>query len=99
MRGWFVGAAMAAYACAVSAGTASETTTYTYDELGRLVSSSNSGGPRNGQAALTSFDPAGNRVSHAVYLPSPAPSNAEVFHVSPPPSGVNQVTTAKIGTA
>lgn len=42
---------------------ASETTAYTYDELGRLISSSNSGGPRSGKSALTAYDPAGNRAS------------------------------------
>lgn len=94
MRGWFVCAAMATCACVGSAGIASETTTYTYDELGRLISSSNSGGPRNGKAAVTAFDPAGNRVSHAVGLPTPAPNNAAIFSLSPPPSGSDEGTSA-----
>lgn len=40
---------------------ASETTTYTYDALGRLVQVSNAGGPRNGATNATRYDPAGNR--------------------------------------
>src|SRR3546814_9075587 len=64
------------------------------DLLDRLVSSSNSGWPRNVKAALTSFDPIWNRFSHSVCLPCPAPSNAAVFSVSPPPSGGNEGTNA-----
>lgn len=94
MRGWFVGAAMATYACVVSASIASETTTYTYDELGRLISSSNSGGPRNGKSALTSYDSAGNRATHAVGMPAPAPNNSAIFSVSGPSAAVNEGQTA-----
>lgn len=94
MRKAIFGTAAVAIAMLASSAFASETTTYTYDELGRLISSSNSGGPRNGKAAVTSFDPAGNRVSHAVGLPSPAPSNAAIFSLSPPPSASNEGTSA-----
>lgn len=72
----------------------SETTTYSYDELGRLVSSANSGGPRDGKAAVTSYDPAGNRATHAVGVPAPPLNNAAIFSVSGPPSGVDEGTSA-----
>ena len=47
---------------ALSSGApATETTTFTYDALGRLVQSSNSGGPRNGLSSGTGYDPVGIR--------------------------------------
>lgn len=49
-----------------SASMASETTTYTYDALGRLVSSARSGGPNNGVGMATCFDAAGNRTQYIV---------------------------------
>ena len=36
---------------------ASDTVTYTYDALGRLIAVSTSGGPNNGQAVSTAYDP------------------------------------------
>ena len=45
---------------------AQETVTYTYDALGRLITSSTSGGPNNGTQAGTSFDPASNRTNYTV---------------------------------
>ena len=45
---------------------ASETTNYTYDPLGRLVGVSTLGGPRNGTAVTTDYDPAGNRENYSV---------------------------------
>jgi hypothetical protein len=45
---------------------AQETTTYTYDALGRLITSSISGGPNNGTQTGTSFDPASNRTNYTV---------------------------------
>lgn len=45
---------------------ASETVTYSYDALGRLVASSTSGGPNDGVATSTQFDPAGNRTNYSV---------------------------------
>ncbi len=40
--------------------------TYTYDALGRLITSSTSGGPDNGTQTGTSFDPANNRTNYTV---------------------------------
>ncbi|MFZ4747836.1 MAG: Calx-beta domain-containing protein [Sphingomonas sp.] len=89
----------------LSAGpvTAAETTAFTYDELGRLISSANSGGPRNGKASGTKYDPAGNRSALAFGQPLPTPTNAAVFSISAPAS-VNEGATAiftisKSGTA
>lgn len=68
----------------VGAASATETTTFTYDELGRLVSSANSGGPRSGKTNATQYDPAGNRSAVAVGQPLPPPNNAAVFSISGP---------------
>ncbi|MFJ1288545.1 hypothetical protein, partial [Acinetobacter baumannii] len=43
---------------------AQETTTYQYDQLGRLVRSSISGGPNSAVTMATCFDPAGNRAQY-----------------------------------
>jgi hypothetical protein len=61
---------------------ASETTTYIYDELGRLVASSNSGGPRDGRQTTISLDPAGNRTAYASGLPLPPQTNSAIFSIS-----------------
>lgn len=45
---------------------AAETTTYTYDALGRLTGSSVSGGPSSGVATALQYDPAGNRGNYQV---------------------------------
>lgn len=59
-------------AAAASAAYAQETTTYVYDELGRLVSSSISGGPNNSRVTGTCFDRAGNRIRYDVATTQPA---------------------------
>lgn len=45
---------------------ASETVTFGYDALGRLVRSTTAGGPNNAVATATCFDRAGNRKRYAV---------------------------------
>ena len=45
---------------------ASETKTFQYDALGRLMQSTSSGGAVNGQQIKTSFDPAGNRTNQTI---------------------------------
>ena len=47
---------------------AQETTTYVYDALGRLVSTSVSGGPNSGNSTGTCFDAAGNRTTYATAI-------------------------------
>lgn len=84
---WLLGAAAGAFVFGGSAA-AGETVTYTYDALGRLVGVSTSGGPNNGQAVGTSYDPAGNRSNYSVSTggaPPPPP---------PPPSNQPPVTVA-----
>ena len=54
----------------LSAVHAGETTTYTYDSLGRVVSVSKSGGPANGVQASYTYDHAGNR-SNVTVINSP----------------------------
>jgi len=44
----------------------SSTTTYTYDALGRLTATANSGTVNNGVAMATTYDAADNRVTYAV---------------------------------
>jgi YD repeat-containing protein len=45
---------------------ASETKTYTYDALGRLVTTTTSGTVNNGATVNTTYDPADNRTSYQV---------------------------------
>lgn len=60
----------------------SETISYSYDALGRLVATTMSGGPNNGQQTSTTFDPAGNRTGMAVGAPFVPPPNAAIFSIS-----------------
>lgn len=61
---------------------AQEATTFTYDALGRLIATSNSGGPRDGKSSSSTYDDAGNRVTYAVGTPAPLPSNPVSFSIS-----------------
>lgn len=56
--------------CLVPIGTAraSETTTYTYDALGRLILSNTQGGPNHNVVTVNTLDPAGNRNNYGVSL-------------------------------
>jgi len=64
---WLVPALLALMALLVGVPSfAQETTTYTYDALGRLIASSISGGTANGTQTGTTFDPAGNRTTYTV---------------------------------
>lgn len=59
------GTAMAGLAGSTTSAHAQETTSYSYDALGRLATSNTSGGPNNGVATGTCFDAAGNRTQYA----------------------------------
>lgn len=48
------------------AAVAQETTTYTYDALGRVRTVTRSGGPASGASATYSYDPASNRTNVTV---------------------------------
>lgn len=86
----------ASYALAVTvsllgsrAAQANDTVTFTYDALGRLTTTSISGGPNSGVTTGTAFDPAGNRASHAVSgaassLRAPATPQAQTQAAQPP---------------
>lgn len=76
--------AIAIFTSVVAAQAAPETTTYTYDELGRMVASSNSGGPRDNKQTSLSYDPAGNRTGFASGVPLLPPANAATFSISGP---------------
>ena len=90
--------------CISGAASGTETTTFTYDALGRLVSVANAGGPRNGKTNATRFDPSGNRAASAVTqtLP-PTPVDAAIFAISAPASVMEGntalFTVTKSGTA
>src|SRR5438067_2590581 len=51
---------------ATPAGAMTETVTYRYDALGRLVATSSSGSVNNGLATGIAYDPAGNRSAYSV---------------------------------
>jgi YD repeat-containing protein len=53
-------------ACIATLANAQETATYSYDPLGRLVSTSISGGPNNTRAIAACFDAAGNRTQYTI---------------------------------
>ena len=55
------------------AAPASETISYGYDALGRLVAVSISGGPNHGLGIGTAYDPAGNRSAYSASTGSPPP--------------------------
>lgn len=77
---------------------ASETVTYSYDELGRLVASTVSGGPNNTIGTATCFDPAGNRTRYTVGAgvtscgSPPPPTNTPPVAVNDSSSGLCNAT-------
>ena len=60
-------------AIAAVPASAQETTTYTYDALGRLTGSSVSGGISSGTNTAIQYDPAGNRSRYQVTGASDVP--------------------------
>lgn len=84
---WFAATVMIGGA---AAALASETTTVTYDALGRVVSTAQSGGPRNGRVNSTDYDAAGNRRANAIGTPTPTPPNASSFAISGPASATSE---------
>jgi YD repeat-containing protein len=55
-----------------SSSSGSETTTYSYDTLGRLVTTTRSGGPSSGVTMNSCFDRAGNRMRQDTVTTTPA---------------------------
>src|SRR3954464_596558 len=58
--------ALAALSTLGARAQAGETTVYSYDALGRLVSATSNGTVNNGLATTIAYDPAGNRQSYNV---------------------------------
>jgi len=65
----------------VAPSVASDTTTYSYDPLGRLIATVISGGPSGGTQTSTGFDPAGNRSTYTV-SGVPAPPAFSINNIS-----------------
>jgi hypothetical protein len=105
----FLAASVLAISVAVEA---SETISYQYDALGRLVSVTSAGSVNNGQATALTYDPAGNRSGYLVTgvggtapppppPPSPPPPSPPPPSPSPPPPPppANQPPVANFDTA
>lgn len=75
---------------------ASETVTYTYDALGRLTSSSNSGGVNNGLQTGVSYDAAGNRSNYSM-SGAPPPPSLSISNASVTEGGSLVFTVTRIG--
>jgi len=75
---------LSGFTCAIfmsgAPATASETTSFTYDALGRLTATKRTGGPSNGANMATCFDPAGNRLRYDVTIAAPTSCS------TPPPT-------------
>ncbi len=56
---------------------AQETTTYTYDARGRLITVTRAGGPNNGVAETIAYDPADNRTNVSVTGSSNTPNGSD----------------------
>jgi YD repeat-containing protein len=54
------------YLALAGAASAQETTTYTYDALGRVKTVTHAGGPASGVSSTYSYDPASNRTNVTV---------------------------------
>ena len=67
------GLSLILYSFVPVAADAAETVSYSYDELGRLIQTSKSGGPATGAQTTTTFDPAGNRTNQTTTGAPPAP--------------------------
>ena len=77
---------LAGVAVALLVGTAfaQETTTYSYDALGRLTGSATAGGPNNTRQTGTCFDRAGNRTRYDVSTSAPSPCPTPTYTPPPP---------------
>lgn len=76
-------AAFAVTMALASPAVAQETTTYSYDALGRLRTTSTAGGQNAGTVNQTDFDRAGNRVNYTTTGATGTPSNGTKVIVVP----------------
>lgn len=94
-----VGSRIGAFICfnlMVTAAWARESTIYTYDALGRLISTSIAGGPNDGLHTSTDFDTADNRTNYTV---TGAPTaNFSIADASVTEGGVATVTITRAGS-
>lgn len=81
---WLAGSIAAAAILSCSA-LAQETTTYSYDGLGRLKGSAITGGTNSGRRTGTCFDAAGNRMRYDVATGTPAACPAPTPTPTPTP--------------
>ena len=94
----------AALVCSLGAGgSASETKTYTYDALGRLVQAQSSGTVNNQDTSSICYDPAGNRTQYksdgagsVVNCGSGSSNNPPVTQSDSVQVGCNQTTTVNV---
>jgi YD repeat-containing protein len=85
--------ALASSVCAIAtAAQASETTTYTFDALGRIVAVNSTGTVNNGIATSLGYDPAGNRAASTV-------AGARGSSPPPPPTTRSADTAARSATS
>lgn len=61
---------------------AQETTTYSYDELGRLIETEVTGGPNDAVDTELNYDDAGNRTSYTVTGSSVPPADLRIIPVA-----------------
>jgi hypothetical protein len=102
---WLLGSAATATILTCAAW-ARETTTYSYDGLGRLEGSTIAGGANSGRATGTCFDAAGNRTRYdvgtsapaACPVPTPTPAPAPTPTPTPTPTPAPTPTPTPGGT-
>ena len=87
----------AGFLLAAAPGSASETVTYSYDALGRLIQVSRSGTVNNGASETYSYDPANNR-SNVTVSSGPVPPSFSINDVSVTEGGNLVFTVTKTGT-
>ncbi|MFX9038813.1 hypothetical protein ABTN43_19510, partial [Acinetobacter baumannii] len=80
---------------------AQESTSYTYDALGRLITTRIDGNANGGVQASTGFDPAGNRTSYSVSGANAAgnPVTLSIGNASATEGGQVTFTVKKSGVA
>ncbi|HLL29437.1 MAG TPA: Calx-beta domain-containing protein [Allosphingosinicella sp.] len=90
---------LAASLCALAtAARGNETTTYSYDELGRLVATSKTGTVNAGQGTSILYDAAGNRMNYSMAGgAAPAPPAFSVSDASVTEGGILVFTVTKTG--
>lgn len=79
----------AGWVCAASLTYASQTVTYTYDPLGRLIESQTQGGSGSGTTQVFQYDPAGNRTQYRALMQVAVSMNSPVVDLTPSGARIN----------